>query len=50
MTAPAAPGYKPTTEQMLKLWLNRMPLSGPMERIESEVGFFEWLEEVRTSG
>jgi hypothetical protein len=44
MSAPAAPGYKPTTEQMLALWVNRRA-NTPLERIEAEVGFYEWLDE-----
>ena len=45
MTHPAAPGYKPTTEQMLALWLASKPLTGAVERIEMEVGFYDWLSE-----
>jgi hypothetical protein len=45
MASPAAPGYKPTTEQMLRLWVNRFGAQTPLERIESEVGFYEWLAE-----
>jgi hypothetical protein len=43
---PAAPGYKPTTDQMLALWRASKPLLGPVEEIEMEIGFYEWLGDI----
>jgi hypothetical protein len=42
---PAAPGYKPTTDQMLALWVGSRFLTNGVERIEMEVGFYEWISD-----
>ncbi len=46
MTHPAAPGFKPTMEQLHELWMNRMPYA-PLEKFESDVGWYEWYDEFR---
>lgn len=43
---PAAPGYKPDTERVRAAWMARTGLNY-QERIESEIGFDEWLADVR---
>ena len=47
---PADPKFVPTTEALRKLWMKRMPYSNVPEKIESEVGFEEWLAATRGSG
>lgn len=44
---PADPRFVPTTEALRELWMKRMPYSNVPEKIESEVGFEEWLAAVR---
>jgi hypothetical protein len=44
---PARADHKPTTEQIRELWMKRMPFSNTPEKIESELGFEEWLDDVR---